>query len=211
MALRSRGFDELKGILEEQDLIEYEEYFGEMELEDEEKEERKGLAKSLEALFLFYFLVLFPSGDTEPKTLIRDSYISLAASFLSVGKDSIPAYVSDHAEGLADDVIGVTKDNKSEYYTSQKRARLIAANEANAIGNYRQLIRAIEAGMTRKTWVTMRDKKVRKSHSEIDGKTIGILEMFDVGGSQMAFPKDASHGADAREIVNCRCVAKYSK
>jgi hypothetical protein len=55
-----------------------------------------------------------------------------------------------------------------------------------------------------KTWVTRHDPEVRETHAEVDGQSIGLDEMFIVGGSPMLFPGDRS--AEYGETVNCRCV-----
>ena len=55
----------------------------------------------------------------------------------------------------------------------------------------------------------MRDRHVRHTHQLVEGKTIGINDVFLVGDSEMFYPKDTTFGASAREIVNCRCSIKY--
>lgn len=44
----------------------------------------------------------------------------------------------------------------------------------------------------------------------INGKYVPIGNAFHVGDSWMMFPKDTSLGADAKEIINCRCSITYS-
>ena len=99
---------------------------------------------------------------------------------------------------------------KDEYYFSTDRATLAAENEVNSITNYTDYAIALIKGMTRKTWHTMDDGKVRETHRMLEGKTIPIYEPFDLLGSYMKFPKDESLGADKREIAGCRCWATYS-
>lgn len=60
-------------------------------------------------------------------------------------------------------------------------------------------------------WLSMRDDKVRDTHREADGQVVRYGDLFDVGGSQMQFPGDDSHGADVSEIANCRCDAIVCK
>lgn len=50
----AREIDELNELGSQ--IIDYEEYFGEMELTDEEKEKRIELARQFEVLFLFFLL-----------------------------------------------------------------------------------------------------------------------------------------------------------
>lgn len=61
----------------------------------------------------------------------------------------------------------------------------------------------------RKSWMTMRDKRVRRTHKEAEGQSRPVNEAFIVGGSRMMYPGDTSLGAPIREIANCRCSAMY--
>lgn len=190
-------------------VIDYEEYFGEMELTDEEKEKRIELAKQFEVLFLFFLLAYSKQQKIDYESMIYEKYTLIAMEFLK--QDKVPAYVDDYARRLADDVVRTTKEHDGEeFYTSAERGMLISANEANALGNYNQQSQAIKAGMRYKTWLTEKDNKVRHTHREVDNVKIGIFESFQVGDSLMMFPKDTSLGASMKEIAGCRCVAKYS-
>lgn len=71
-----------------------------------------------------------------------------------------------------------------------------------------------QANALKKSWLDMRDKRVRHTHLEA-GRTYGATpisldQAFIVGGSRMMFPGDTSLGAPVREIANCRCSARYS-
>lgn len=203
----AREIDELNELGSQ--VIDYEEYFGEMELTDEEKEKRIELAKQFEILFLFFLLSYSKQQKIDYESMIYEKYIVIALEFLK--QDKVSAYVDDYARRLADDVVRTTKEHDGEeFYTSAERGMLISANEANALGNYNQQAQAIKAGMKYKTWLTEKDNKVRHTHREVDNVTIGIFESFQVGDSLMMFPKDTSLGASMKEIAGCRCVAKYS-
>lgn len=97
---------------------------------------------------------------------------------------------------------------------SNDRATLVSVNEANSILGYRQLQEAKERGYTIKTWITEGDRKVRKTHREVDMQEIPLFDYFVVGNSLMLFPHDnvSEYGrnAEAKEIVNCRCSVVYS-
>lgn len=189
--------------------IDYEEYFGEMELTEEEKKERIRLAEMLEIVVLFYFLLLSESQTENYIQMIYEKYISVAMEFLKLS--NVPSYLETYAREFAENVTRVTEENISdEYYTSKDRAMFIAENEANAMGNYRQQIEAVKSEMKYKTWKTKNDFRVRHTHKEVNERTIGIFDVFKVGDSEMMFPKDESLGASAQEIVNCRCVVHYS-
>lgn len=203
----AREIDELNELSSQ--VIDYEEYFGEMELTDEEKERRIELAKQFEVLFLFFLLAYSKQQKIDYESMIYEKYILIAMEFLK--QDKVPAYVDDYARRLADDVVRTTKEHDGEeFYTSTERGMLISANESNALGNYNQQAQAIKDGMIYKTWITEKDNKVRHTHKEVDNVKIGIFESFQVGDSLMMFPKDTSLGASMKETAGCRCVAKYS-
>lgn len=199
-----RIFDELS---EERISIPYEEYFGEMEISNEEKEERKELAKEFEVLFLFLFMAYAREQSSEVKKILQDKYEDIATAF--IGTEKASSYIEEYAKQIIEDTIRVTNENIDDpYYTSWDRAMFIAENEANSIGNYRQQLEAVKSGKKYKTWLTMNDKKVRHTHKEIDSLKIPIFEAFQVGDSKMMFPKDSN--GEAKETVNCRCVLEYS-
>ena len=84
-----------------------------------------------------------------------------------------------------------------------------AENDANAILNYELDLDMKSQGYTRKRWNTQQDERVRTTHVMADGQEVGINEPFTVGTSEMMFPCDASLGATADEIINCRCNVIY--
>lgn len=63
-----------------------------------------------------------------------------------------------------------------------------------------------EDAVTR-VWRTARDAKVRDSHAAMDGQTVrGLRAAFvSPSGARLMHPLDTSLGADAGEIINCRC------
>ena len=95
------------------------------------------------------------------------------------------------------------------YWLSYKRAEDIAKNESNTFLNYTDYVEAVDSGYTQKRWLTMLDDKVRQTHSEVEGATIGIDEVFHVGNSLMKFPHDLSESPDPKEVIGCRCAVEY--
>ena len=139
----------------------YEDYFSVMDISDDEKQERIALAKKLERVFLLMF-ALYISEEADEDEIFTEAYknyIEEAKSFLNAKENS--AYIEQHARQVIQNIIDVTNDNieededgdeetedkKESYFLSLKRAMAIAANEANAIGNYRDYIQAIKDGM----------------------------------------------------------------
>ena len=121
--------------------------------------------------------------------------------------------ISDDSRFEEDDDDGDDRDEKKgiskDYWLSFKRALNIANNEANTIMNYTDFLIAKERGYTQKTWLTMLDPKVRDTHEEVEGQTVGIDEVFKVGDSEMKFPHDLSFSPDPKEVINCRCAVEY--
>lgn len=189
--------------------ISYEQYFGEMDLTDAEKKARMSLAEELEIIFLYYFLLLSDKTKENYVQMIHDKYVEVANKFLK--SKETPAYIEEYANILANETVDVTNKHDGEvYYTSKDRAMMISANEANVLGNYRQQIEAVRSGKKYKTWMTMRDDKVRHTHMEVNGAKVGIFDAFIVGNSQMMYPKDTSLDAEMEEIAGCRCTLHYS-
>lgn len=200
--------------------IPYRTYFGEMDLDDEEKEKRISLAEALEKVFLFLFVVLAVEealgnqADVEYyKDMAQRKYIeALEDEDINVNEfPHLKEYVADMTQQIVEATIKPKDGKKDVYLTSEDRAMFIAENESNAVRNLVCLEEAIKKGYKKKMWVTKHDRRVRHTHVIADGTKIGILDYFQVGESEMAFPKDTSQGAEAKEIVGCRCVCKYFK
>ena len=192
----------------------YEQYFGEMALDEQEINERISLAQELEDVFLGLFLEVDITQETEEydrwdefEDRLYSDVLRIGMAFLGI--TYITAALNDYASQLATNITNTTRQNMGvAWYTSLDRARYDAENEANSIGNYRQQVKAINQGYTQKTWVTMQDNRVRHTHVEVDGETIGIFDYFEVGNSKMLYPKDANGSGE--EVINCRCTCEYS-
>lgn len=201
-----RIFDEIGG---ERISIDYEEYFGEMDISDKEKKERIELSRKLEVLFLFLFMAYSKEQSEEIQNILEEKYRDIAMDFIGTNKKS--SYIAEYAKQIIEETIKITNNNiKEPYYTSWDRAMALAENESNAIANYRMQLEAVKQGKKEKTWITKNDRKVRHTHKEVNGVTIPIFEPFRVGESKMMFPKDSSLGAKTDQIAGCRCVVKYS-
>lgn len=188
------------------------EYFSEMEITDEQKEERENFAKELfEIMALFFFFVHATEEIQELQdieyyiTMMRRRYGDLIGTRLD-------GYLNDYINYITLEITNATFNNMSDdYYLSKQRALDISETEANTILNYTDYEDAVKNGFTKKTWITERDNRVRKIHRTVDGQTIGIKDYFKVGGDEMRFPHDLSMNPKASNIINCRCTVKYSK
>lgn len=191
--------------------IPYEQYFGEMELTEEQKEERIKASKRIEDMMLFLFSLLSVMKEYSYENLefvvsqVKNQY----SDILSVSME-MDEYLNGYVNDFSEQIVETTQNHMDdEWYLSDDRAMFVAENEANTTFNYLEYKKAIESGKKKKRWITMRDRHVRHTHQLVEGKTIGINDVFLVGDSEMFYPKDATFGASAREIVNCRCSIKY--
>lgn len=57
-----------------------------------------------------------------------------------------------------------------------------------------------QAKQMKKVWISAQDERVRDSHQDLDGVTIGVDETFDNG---LLYPRDPKGAAS--EVINCRC------
>lgn len=197
---------------DELNIVSYEQYFGEMEISEKEKQDRIKLAYEFEEYLVWLFLALAAETWTleEYYRMADEKYCQIAAKYMGVKE--IPAYITDYAAEITMSIVDTTLNNKEvDYYLSDERAKAIAANEANSIGNYREQVEMVKQGYKYKQWLTMKDNRVRHTHVQVDDTKIGIFDHFLVGDSEMMFPKDTSLGAEPEEIVNCRCSLRYSK
>lgn len=197
----------------------FDEYFDEMDLEEEEIEDRKDLAKNMVGGFNYLFALIVASTLIENNVdaqyyydllegSYKDSLLSTEGFNLDVDEDSyLGQYIRSQSEKIVDTTILHATD---DYYSSLERAIFVSENESNAVANYRQQLNAIKMGYTTKKWVAHIDKKTRKTHIHTNGMERDIYEPFLVGDGYMQFPKDSSLGIDDKEIINCRCVVHYS-
>lgn len=206
---------------DELNTLSIEKYFGEMELSDEEKELRIDLAEELELIFLYVFMladVMSALDDTIDEGLLLESlvdrYMAVVDEFYPDIPKSVRDEVSQYVSDISNEIVKTTvknvpnKDGTKPYGTNAQRALQCAENEANTVGNAMQYKKAISDGMTKKTWVTLGDEKVRHTHYLTDGETIGIYDEFEVGTEKMLYPRQL--GKSAREVIGCRCSLKYS-
>ena len=205
-------FDELNK-LDGRRAMPYEQFFGEMDISEEEKQKRIEMAERFEELFREYFIAYADESNNDDwQTILQERFADIAMLFVTAVATT--AYIEDLARQLAEEVTRVTEERAEDddFWLSDDRAMLIAENESNVVGNYDEYIVAVRSGCTMKRWDSMKDERVRKSHVKMDGTTIPIAELFVVGksASLMLFPLDTSYGADMNEIAGCRCHATYS-
>lgn len=218
-------FDSLNNLTSDEDELskkKIREYFEEMDLDDEEIEKRIGFATDLDIVFrnLFLLMVGADALDTieqQAQSFKDYAYNGYADAMIKNDYSDDEekqgyGYIEQYAKQRCSEIVDTAILRRADaYYLSGEHATDIACNETNAVANYHMEQLAIAQGYTMKTWVTMRDRKVRHTHELADGKTISIFKPFTIGNYQMMFPCDSSLGATQKEIANCRCIVEYSK
>ena len=206
----TRNIDELSNLTTR--AVEPEKYFGEMDLDEEQVKKRVAYTKKANELFDVILILLMTMRDngTLDYVYARDMLESWLLSLIS--EFTTPDdYLIDYATDTAYNFVDTTKKHIDEpWYTSSDRSLFNAENSANDVMNYSEYIDALHSGKTHKKWITEKDNRVRKTHKGLDGKTIGITEVFHVGFALMRFPKDYDLAMSfPEELVNCRCTIEY--
>lgn len=187
----------------------YNQYFGVMELTEEQMDEREECAQQLEEP-VRDFLLLSLLGIALGTPLFIAAADELATRIIE--RDIADA---EYARTLADELAESTERNQDDpWYFSDDRAMFIAENESNTIVNNRDFLDAKMRGFKRKQWKGIKDKKQRESHRELNDLIIPIDEYFQIGEAQGLFPKDMMSEETTlpeypEETVNCRCSIKY--
>ena len=91
-------------------------------------------------------------------------------------------------------------DRKSDYQTER-----IARTTMTGASNHGTLEAWDQSGVVNsKSWLSaLLPGRTRDAHAEAHGQTVGIREMFDVGGEFLAYPGDPSGAPE--NIINCLC------
>lgn len=205
------SFDELNDLVANKRSMSFEQFFGEMELPDEEIQQRIELAEKLEDGFLFVLALLFTMQQYNAVNWERarqeyeNRYLSALAGYVT-----ITPYIRQYVRDMSYDIMDSTKKHQSEYYYySPDRGKFMAECEANTTRSYQCNEDAIAQGKTMKRWLTMGDKRVRETHKEVGGTSKPIGEPFYVGGSLMMFPRDTQYSPPNSLVCGCRCSIEY--
>lgn len=205
-----RGIDELNDFSEDE-ILDIDAYFEEMEISEEGKEERKKFAKDMKEIMLFLFslfLVMKEKSYMDKRFIIsqlQSRYSDLVVEYMKIDK-----YIEEHIKEFSEETVDTTlRHVEEEFYLSEDRSVLISVNEANSTLNYKDFANAIADGKTEKQWMTEKDQKVRKTHKRLDSVIIPMEDTFVVGNTLMRFPHDTFYGVDYKELSNCRCAVRY--
>ncbi len=208
-------------------------YYGEMELPAAEKKLRIVMAGAFQDAVRKYYdtvraIISDEKTDKRRKDiLLAAAAVSLRKAYLGFFDKYYERYVSAIFQGgepyygvgawrnqhALDFAVWLTRTARGEPNIAfeNSHSMTVTRTEINAMCNLAALDGAHRSGMRFKTWETFGDGKVRPSHKAVGGTRIPIDEPFTVGNSKLMFPNDTSLGADAEEIVNCRCTLKFDR
>jgi len=210
-------FDELNSLNQTHRSMDFEDYFGEMKISEEEKERRIKLAEKLENEFLVLLSLVFTwqkyNQISDAKWQELQERFEKSYSKALSGTINSDSYLTEYIQTFSEHVTESTKNHQDDiYYYSSDRARFMAECEANNTGSYQEFKDKLKAGYTKKQWQTILDGHERETHHQAAGQIKNIWEPFIVGGFSMEFPRDNTSGLiPASEICGCRCSLKYIK
>ena len=207
----------------------FEQYFGEMDLSQEQKSRRMDTAEDIKAFILIALAEMYLHRDDG--ALPFDELNRLRSGTAVIGNNDTAKYIDEQYQAVLDRldipltsdfmathanmfgalIVAATLNHINDaYFFSEDRAQNIAENEANFIWNNSEYQDAILTGKTRKRWSAIMDRRTRDTHKEANGSVVFIDQPFVVGDSLLMYPGDASLGASDSELVGCRCSVIYT-
>lgn len=195
------------------DIEEYlEEFYSTMQIDEEQKEKRKRVAREVRDAIIFLFLLMKTMSENDAwnyefaLSRFRTEFRSVIVNYVRIDY-KMESYIQEFTQSYLDITISHLSKNDASFFMSDDRAIIGGANESNTIIGYSEFQEATDDGKENKRWKTERDNKVRPTHKEMEGKTIPIDDYFIVGGSALLYPCDPE--GEPKEISGCRCVLEY--
>jgi len=112
------------------------------------------------------------------------------------------------AEGLNEREVAESIDNEIGGDFGYNRGKVIARTESHAASQAALITGVASLGVDfLKEWVSVKDKRTRDDHRDVDPKPIPMDEPFMVGGEPLQFPGDPD--GPPEQVINCRCVVVF--
>ena len=107
----------------------------------------------------------------------------------------------------------IARSLRRQFGTSlgRNRAAVIARTETGIAGSRGEFQGAKNQKAKKKEWIQVSGVNRREIHTDVDGQVITMRTLFRPGGEKMAHPHDVTHGASAKNIVNCQCGMRFIK
>ena len=152
-----------------------------------------------------------------------DSHGNLVAEFIRLQVDTVvpaetvsmlaslePAITA--AVGSRETIDATAATIMREAGMGESRAFRIARTEVLAGHNYGTHVSARDSLGTRfaKVWLSSLDRRTRQDHLDMHDHAVPMESLFAFpDGSHLEFPGDRRNGANASQVVNCRCTLTY--
>ena len=198
----------------------FDEYFGVMNLTEDQIKRRIAFADAFELFMLSVMYTISNMRDYDLMNwdyidgMVEEGYRDILRDFITED-DYTDRMVQDFSKNFRESTEKALASNIEKaiaaWMLSADRARFNAENEANNVLNYGEYTDAVDDGYTTKTWHTELDERVRPTHEPLEGVTIPIADLFQVGNAYMRFAKDELAADFPEEIVNCRCTVSYGR
>lgn len=140
------------------------------------------------------FTKLAIAGERDKSVIMRKLKSEMVTGILS--GDSIPQIakrLKSVSEGYLGDTIRIARTETTRIENS---ARNSVGEEGKRLGFKME-----------KVWIATNDNRTREEHAKMDNVAVLQDEPFVLpDGTKMMYPGDISFGADASQVVNCRCT-----
>lgn len=140
------------------------------------------------------FTKLSIANEQDKRTIMRRLESELTTAILK--GESIPKIaqrLKSVSEGYLGDTIRIARTETTRVENSAKQS---VGDEGKKLGFTME-----------KVWVATTDDRTREDHLAMNGVAVPNDEPFVLpDGSRMMFPGDISFGADASQVINCRCT-----
>ena len=104
------------------------------------------------------------------------------------------------------DLVGDVQEVGDQLTSS--RAEMVALTEVHSAAVKVAEVAARQSGVvTGRQWISSLDDRVRETHKDAHGQTVGIDERYEVGSTECDSPGNCD---DAGEVYRCRCVGTVS-
>ncbi|MFF9205134.1 phage portal protein [Streptomyces sp. NPDC014986] len=148
----------------------------------------------------------FDLDEPDVEQALRDRVDELAGQVTATTEAVLRSQLLAHgvAEGES---IPELRDRIQRVFTelSDYRATMIARTESVGGYNAASHMAALDAGATRKTWLSTDDTRTRRTHRAAQGKSVAMNKRFELTESR--WPCDPA--APANQSIQCRCALTF--
>lgn len=162
---------------------------------------RKGIEQGLQQVRAFTVEDIFTEAV---RLALQQKTFTHAALAIGTTKDDLQKLLTtafEEGEGIEK----LAREIKKYFELQSKvRSQRIARTEMTDVINDGATTTLHKEGYQQKEWSTVVDGRERETHAAADGQTVGINDLFRVGGASCTYP--GSDTLPAGERINCRCT-----